>query len=519
MLDTISSIEKIDIKNKKILFLGYGGVAKCVWNYFDYYFTYNPDNVYIVDQHKKALYGPKLNKVKSSHILVEHVNSTNFDDILTNFQFKTGDVIIDLTYFSSTYFFVNRCLELGINYINTSIEDSEDVFLGTSIDYQQYIIDSIFQNFKKDHKNKVQSTILIECGQNPGLIQHYVLYALNELNKRKINTTKDDYSVSSLIQSIKQNKVGTVLMSEIDNMFLKNKKNKPNKTKKNRSRKVKLVPIYNTWSVAGLIGEGFDKCEIVYGGNTNHFIKPVLNKSIIDEHKTSLFKDVKDNDYQVLFFKKYGVNTFLNSICPVLDNQDDTIKLEKFKGCLIHHGEIFELAKLFGKYAPFMSYVYKLNKYADESIVEYFQKNKHDDSHDIKQWILNHYDQFCVFDNIRKNSNEKIVGHDTIGCTLYCGKKSIDKIYWCGTILDTSDVLLSDFTPTIVQVAAGVLSGLSYVLEPYNKPRGLIYSTDISTPYILQKSIPLLGKVFFQEIPKDEFDKDMRITVRDMFNN
>ena len=26
---------KIDIKRKKIVFLGYGAVAKCVWNYFN----------------------------------------------------------------------------------------------------------------------------------------------------------------------------------------------------------------------------------------------------------------------------------------------------------------------------------------------------------------------------------------------------------------------------------------------------------------------------------------------------
>ena len=516
MSESISSIEKIDIKNKKILFLGYGGVAKCVWNYFGYYFTYTPENVYITEQYKQALYGPKLNEVKKDHILLENINSTNFDEILTNFGFKTGDVIIDLTYFSSTYFFVNRCLQLGINYINTSIEDCEDKFLGTSIDYQQYILDSIFKKFKSVRSNHIKSNILIECGQNPGLIQHYVLYALNELNKRRNLTNKDDYSVKLLIQSIKQNKVGTILMSEIDNMFLKNKKNK---TKKNRGSKTQLDTIYNTWSVAGLLGEGFDKCELVYGGNTNHFIKPILSKSLIDTHKTSLFNYVTNKDYQVLFLIKYGVNTFLNSICPVLSSNSESTKLEKFKGCLIHHGEIFELAKLFGKHAPFMSYVYKLNKYTDQSIAEYFKKNKHDESIDLKQWILHHYEQFCVFDNIRKKSYGEIVGHDSIGCTLYCGKKSIDKIYWCGTILNTSDVLLKDFTPTIVQVAAGVLSGLSYILEPHNKPHGVIYPTDISTPYILQKSLPLLGKVFFQEIPKDDFDKELQITVRDMFNN
>ena len=507
---SILDIHKINIKDKKILFLGYGGVAKCVWNYFDYYFVYTLENVYVVEQHKPALYGPKINKIKKENILVESVSSKNFDEILKNFKFRPGDVIIDLTYFSNTYFFVHRCLELGINYINTSIEDSEDTFMGTSIDYQQHIISDIFKKFKANPRNHVRSTILIECGQNPGLIQHYVLYALNELNKMNTNTEKNDYRTGTLINAIKRNKVGTILMSEIDNMRLKSKKNK---TRKTTGVTKNADVICNTWSVAGLIGEGLDKCEIVYGGNDNSFVKPILSTKLIDHHKTSLFERATDNDYKVLFFKKNGIDVFLNSICPVLSFQSDSIHLEKFKGCLIHHGEIFELAKLFGKYAPFMSYVYKINKYAEESIKEYFRKNKFDESCDVKQWILNCYEQFYVFDNIRKSTSDKIIGHDTIGCTLYCGQQSIDKIYWCGSILESSDVLLQQFTPTIVQVAAGVLSGLSYILED-KRHQGVIYPTNIPTPYILQKSIPLLGKVFFKEIPVQFFDKEMHITTK-----
>jgi len=49
-------------------------------------------------------------------------------------------------------------------------------------------------------------------------------------------------------------------------------------------------------------------------------------------------------------------------------------------------------------------------------------------------------------------------------------------------------------------VAAGVLSGLSFILEPENKP-GLYTPINLDTVYILNKSSPLLGKLFFTEIP------------------
>ena len=56
--------------------------------------------------------------------------------------------------------------------------------LGTSIDFQQKKIINIFKDFSNN--NKINSNILLEFGQNPGLIQHYVLYSLNLLNKKKI---------------------------------------------------------------------------------------------------------------------------------------------------------------------------------------------------------------------------------------------------------------------------------------------------------------------------------------------
>jgi len=132
-------------------------------------------------------------------------------------------------------------------------------------------------------------------------------------------------------------------------------------------------------------------------------------------------------------------------------------------------------------------------------------------------WLMNNCNSFHVYDNIGKKTKEKIVGHDTIGCTLFCGAANkIEKIYWCGSILDASDPnVIPDFTPTMVQVAAGVLSGLSYIMEPKNKDKGVLFSTDMDTNYILQKSIPLLGKVFFQEIPSNLFNvNQLHITTK-----
>ena len=37
----------INISNKRVLFFGYGAVAKAVWNYMNMYFILNPSNIYL----------------------------------------------------------------------------------------------------------------------------------------------------------------------------------------------------------------------------------------------------------------------------------------------------------------------------------------------------------------------------------------------------------------------------------------------------------------------------------------
>ena len=489
------SIKKINIDSKKILFLGYGAVAKCVWNYFDYYFDYNINNVYIVDKYEESIYGPKLDKINEKNIIILNVRSFNFDKLISDIGLNIGDIVIDLTYASNTYYFITKCLDLGLNYINTSIEDCNDDFYGASIDIQQKTVYEIYKRYTSDAKPK--SNILIEFGQNPGLIQHYVLYALNKLNK--LSHIKegyaDNYDINYLKQAIIDHKIGTILMSEIDEIT-------SDKFKAEKDAQ------YNSWCVAGLFGEGFDKVELAFG-KENKFIKPSIPKHMFDMKKTSL---LKNNDYKVIFLNDYGLNSNFNSVCPAL-NESNQIIFKKFEGALIHHGELFELARLFGRDAPFLAYVYKINKYAKESLIENFSnRHEHHDSNDVALNLLSSYNKCQVLENIKINNMFK--GFDSMGCTLFCGKNSIDKIYWCGSVLDSNDPYINKlFTPTIVQVAAGVLSGLSYILESTNINKGLLFPCDLDTKYVLDKSVPMLGKFFFTEIPTEHFDKTIEFTL------
>ena len=50
----------------------------------------------------------------------------------------------------------------------------------------------------------------------------------------------------------------------------------------------------------------------------NKFIKPIISDNIIDENKTNLVNS-KSVDSNVVFLKECGMNSFMNSICPILN--------------------------------------------------------------------------------------------------------------------------------------------------------------------------------------------------------
>ena len=458
---------------KRILFLGYGAVAKAVWNYMGQFIKVDPKCVYLVDKSEKAFYGPGLLHV---HCLVRDVDATNFEEFVSFLE--EGDVVIDLTFSSATYFFIQTCWMRGLHYLNTSIEDHTDDFSGKSIHVQQQYVHRIFADCAA--VTPIRSCVVTECGQNPGLIQHYVLFALQQLYEEMHPESPLRYDRDALIQLISELEIGTILMSERDQL----KTTRP--LDKNR--------LYNTWSVGGFICEALDCCELVKG-TENTFIQPRFEN--IHQGLEQLMEPHQVDGTNVFFLQQNGMTSLLTSIAPVW--KDGNIVDEVFQGQLIHHGEIFELASYFGPNAPFMSYVYQSSPYMNDSFhtVSSIFGRKH------LSLFLKQENSFQVFDNILVSKEEAMKGFDSIGCTIFCGTDSVKRIVWCGSIVK-DDECMPEFTPTIVQVAAGVLSGLSFILEKGRVP-GYYPPLSMDTDYMIKKAKPLLGTFFIKEIEPSLF--------------
>jgi len=161
-----------------------------------------------------------------------------------------------------------------------------------------------------------------------------------------------------------------------------------------------------------------------------------------------------------------------------------------------------------------MSYVYKNNAQLDASLKAYMENHACTED-ELLLYIKNNPDSFCVFDNIYSHEHERMKGFDSIGCAIYCGIERVERIIWCGSVLDHTDPNIHpNFTPTITQVAAGVLSGLSYLLEP-TTPFGLYEPCDLNTDYMIRKSKSLLGQLVMTDIPVHHVPSlDIQFSVR-----
>ncbi len=468
-------INKINIEDKKIIFLGCGAVSKCCLYYFSNFFVFNFEKVIIIDKLEREKDFPVVKhylKMKST-FLVKEITEDNYVEIFDSLKLKEKDIIIDLTTRTPTFCFFKYCRLNNLFYINTASEQ----YLLSNLNSIALQHNNYFDIVRKtNHCNNV--TTIIEYGMNPGLVSSFVLKGIDDIALYFINNNyKNNKIDNELIElynlkckkrfSLLSKKLGIKVIhcSEIDTQIVTS-----NTLKKNK--------LYNTWSCVGLIDESCDSIELVIGTHENKIPLPkyqIFNNGIFSS--TVLCKDAK-----------------IKSIVP-LKIENNNVIFTEIEGYPIQHGENCSLYRLLSTYdyAPTMHYVYKLNKYADEIINKYNEKELIEISNNNDRWeVLNSY-------------NHNIEGYDNVGAFFILdndlNNNSEEKFtWWCGTILsnDYAKNILNDKTnsATIIQVMSGVLGGLYWALLPQNQNKGLCFGEDLDYKIIFSIIKKFLGNIY-----------------------
>jgi homospermidine synthase len=468
---------KINITEKKIIFLGCGAVAKCCLYYFPYFFDFDYNKVIMIDKINKEKYYPviKYYLKKNALFLNRKITENNCKEFLDALNLKEKDIIIDLTTRTPTLCIFKYCRLNNLFYINTASEQ----FLLKDINSIAIQHSNYFDIARKTSMCDSVTT-LVEYGMNPGLISSFVLKGIDDIasyfiKKKYQNNCIDDelielYGLKCVEKyRLLAKKLGirVIHCSEIDTQVV-------------TSNTLVKDKFYNTWSCVGLFDEAYEGIEIAVGTHEKEIPLP--------QHQIFI--------NGIFSSSTLCIDTKIKSVVP-LKIENDKIVFTEIEGNPIQHGECASLYRLLSAhdYAPTMHYVYKLNKHAEQTINKYNEKELLNISLDPNRW------------EVLMENNHDIEGYDNVGAffILENSNNLLDNsnnyfTWWCGTILSndyTKNVLKDKMnSATLIQVMAGVLGGLYWALLPENQNKGLCFGEVVDYKTVFSITEKFLGKIY-----------------------
>jgi homospermidine synthase len=477
--------------SKKIILIGLGGVGTT----FLEMLAITRIGINILEKYKKILIFDSVDKTKEYTFLKIkkyiptffqklEINQDNIDILLRSIYKK--DMVVDLSYNICFKPIISHCLNVGANYINTSLErwpvENEE---NLNVNFDNKLLYKLHQEAKLIGKNiKNNSAIILTHGMNPGLISHFTKIGLIDICKKILEISREkkinNYKIESLKTFLEEKNFSQIAkLLELKTIHCSEKDTQKSNIKKNDE-------FLNTWSPYGFYSECVDPIQIGWG--TDETIK--------------LKKNIQDGNFCI---KERGCDYTTISYIPEC----------KINGMLIPHSENDTLSKYLEVYEE-EKLVYKPSVYFVYSPCEDAIKS-------LEMVKLNNYkypekEHLLILKDLES-------GSDTVGALLIFSCDPIENIiyqnkitkisnYWCGSILSVENCKNLGFVnsgPTTVQVGISILSAIKYIHE--NNPKGVLFPEDL--PETIVEDCKLYLGTFFSDFLKT----DIRQTDFLMTNN
>ena len=481
----------IEFKNRIVQF-GFGAVGKSFFEKVSKEIKFDPNNYFVISRNKlEYTFFLELGGTLGNFIVAD-INKNNFKEIFSKYL-KEGDFLIDFADTVGTRDFVEWCAQNNIMYLNTGETDWSDNWY------------SIFEENLK--KNKLRSEInqinninkypiVLQHGNNPGLVSHFVKSGIEYIVKKQF---KNDKKLNSLLKELKFNELAKELdikeihvndndFQIINDIFLENK-------------------LYSTWSVDSFFFELLSEATANIGTSEN--IDYETECKMIDYKNGFLeFKDIAFN----IMGKTYYPNG-------------------KFEGFLVPHEETITIAKgLEVKkddsviYRPTVIFLYSPCDFS----IEYLKKAKvnnylHPDKN--KPQDINNPFETSIIRGFKYPEKSEIIykekiknGTEYVGVLLLGSK--FDPV-WVGNrikkIFLYRDKRTSFWqTPTITPVAMSALSASCWMIE--NKNQGGIYFPDDIKDYkkIINFAEKYISKTIYKTFSKKKIERKLNIDLNNI---
>ena len=476
----------------RIVQFGFGAVGKSFYEKVSKEIRFNENKYYVItmDQFEFDAY-VNLGGIVSNFLVCE-VTRDNFKEVFAPYL-SEGDLLIDFADTVGTRDICEWCAENNIMYLNTGEADWPDHW------YSIFEENELKCGLKEKHtrsENTNKFPIVLQHGNNPGLVSHFVKAAIEYI----INTQfKKDKSLKGLLKAGKFNEVAKILgvkIIHVNDIDLQEVKGDCNDE-----------ILFSTWCTDSFWFEMLSEATANVGTHEK-----------IDFLDECNFADLQKG---FLEFKKIAADKKCRTIYPH----------GKFEGYLVPHEETITIAKSLevkdGEaviYRPTVMFVYQPCTYASN----YFSKAKvneypNPDPNKPKD-VENENGTTIIRGYVYPKEFEILYQEKIAQGTEYVGVLLMGDNFepvWVGNRVETEflnkDKKASYWqTPTITPVAMSALAAVCWMLK--NKEKGGIYFPDDipDYKYIINTAERYISKTIYETFKKSELEEEMEVDFKNL---
>ena len=477
----------IEFKNK-IVQLGFGAVGKSFFEKLPKEIKFNKENFFVISRDKLEYtffleLGGKL-----GNFIVADINRKNFKQIFSEYL-NEGDLLIDFADGVGTKDFVEWCAYNNVMYLNTGETDWDDNWYNI---FEENLKKNELKGQLKQKNNVNKYPIVLQHGNNPGLVSHFVKSGLEYIVKKQFRNNK---KLNTLLEENKFNEIAKEL--ELKEIHVNDNDYQEVKDEFDENK------LYSTWSIDSFFFEMLSEATVNSGTNEQ-----------INYEKEFKNIDIKNG---FLEFKDLAIDKVGKTYYPK----------GKFEGFLVPHEETITIAKSLEvkngedvTYRPTVMFLYSPCKFA----VKYLKEARVNDylnpdatkPQNAENQIIRGFKYPKRAEILYKEQIKN--GTEYVGVLLLGSKFNP---VWVGNRIEKNFLYKdkkSSFwqTPTITPVAMSALAATCWMIK--NKDRGGIYFPDDINEYkeIIKFAEKYISKTIYKTFRKKKIEKELSINLENL---
>lgn len=477
----------IEFKNRIVQF-GFGAVGKSFFEKVSKEIKFDKNNYFIISRNKlEYTFFLELGGKLGNFIVVD-INRKNFKQLFSKYL-NEGDLLIDFADGVGTKDFVEWCAYNNVMYLNTGETDWDDNWYNI---FEENLKKNELRNQLKQNINVNKYPIVLQHGNNPGLVSHFVKAGIEYIVKKQFKNNK---KLNILLEQNKFNELAKEL--DLKEIHVNDNDNQEVKDEFDENK------LYSTWSVDSFFFEMLSEATANIGTNEN-----------IDYEKKCKKIDFKNG---FLEFKDLAMDKVGKTYYPK----------GKFEGFLVPHEETITIAKSLEvkendkvTYRPTVLFLYSpcdfAKKYLKISRVNDYLNPDNNKPQDVENKIIR---GFKYPEKAEILYREQIkTGTEYVGILLL--GSNFDPV-WVGNRIKKKFLYKDKHksfwqTPTITPVAMSALAATCWMIKNENK--GGIYFPDDIQEYkeIINFAEKYISKTIYKTFKKKKVERELNINLKNL---